>query len=268
MSTPRFLTPHKIGLLALTVIYTDSVVPGGATIPILSFLASQLLSASPDSQEEQYSTIRHDADAGLQAIEHVTCSHASAIPGRTVWDLLLNRLWKIDSLDAFHGFFEFLPLLIHDRDRDEDANLMHNVKDTNPNRMRLARNAPLGGFARRAHLEFTRLQFSDGVELWQKFKDYRAPSFAQWKKRNPLARVSSSGENRDISHIGHHVFADLTVGTDTSSQKTIVSTDDIEKLLEFQIHQIQSMQAAPHTVLKADRGRDGYKAAARAANAI
>ena len=96
---------------------------------------------------------------------------------------------------------------------------------------------------RRAQLEFTRLQFHDGVNLWKGFIAYRAPTLPQWKRRNPTAGSTTFDANLQEEHLD---FGDrLTDVVYWEPERKLedeasVSTEDVEALLEYQVDQIQS----------------------------
>ena len=242
----RYLTPSKVGLLALISLYTESVVPSAATIPVLSFLISQVLPVNSVTSRNDDLLRSRDISLTLDDFQKATINHISGIPGRTVWDLLLNKLWKINSFDALHVFFDTLSLLLQ-KTPEQLQNEAEDGADTdsNPNRMLLSRTSPLGAFVRRAQLEFTRLQFHDGLTLWKSFVAYRAPSLPQWKKRNQTAGNTSFDVNlqQDRLDLGDRLtevaYGELRT---EASQVAGVSTEDVEKLLEYQVDQMQSKQ--------------------------
>ncbi|GAB1205749.1 hypothetical protein APSETT445_004428 [Aspergillus pseudonomiae] len=238
----RFLTPSKVALLCLISIYTEGVIPNSSAVHVLSFLVASLSpletdpSASPKHWEAQYS-------ASITDLEGALSTHTSSIPGRSIWDLFLKKVWSIDSCDALEVFFSnVLDLLVKSREeqiRDRDNGLAPELGC-----MRLSRCSPLGAFVRRAQLEFTRLQFHDSVKLWKGFVKYRLPTYHAWARRNP------SGEQAMVD------INLLELGLDTGSQlaqvaygnieddlkeDSHVSTKDVERLLEFQIGELQRM---------------------------
>jgi anaphase-promoting complex subunit 5 len=241
----RYLTPSKIGLLALISLYADSVVPSTATIPILSFIVSHLLpveflSSRPDTNLPSRSFI-----ITIDSFQKATITHASGIPGRTVWDLLLRKFWEINSFDALHVFFDALTFLIekprHDGHFDSPDSGLANSK-----RILVSRRSPLGVFVRRSQLEFTRLQFHDGITLWNSFITYRDPTLALWKRRNPNAGKLSFDRNLQEAFSGSDDRIREIVYGDSAGDlqaEASVSTDDVEKLLEYQIARMQSMGA-------------------------
>lgn len=236
----RYLTPSKVGLLALISLYSDSVIPSVATIPILSFLVSHLLPPEPGQLRIASTVHKYSNKAVIDSLQQVTIGHASGIPGRTVWDLLLNKLWGINSFDALHVFFNNLSSLLEKPREEQDA---EDVGLQKASQIRLSRASPLGAFVRRSQLEFTRLQFHDGVALWKRFVTYRSPTLPQWRRRHP-----GVGDNTDVNlqeaadeptdRIRHVVYG----GPGLEGRKeTSFSTDDVEKLLEYQVDQMQSM---------------------------
>jgi anaphase-promoting complex subunit 5 len=237
----RYLTPSKVGLLALISLYSDSVVPTAATIPVLSFLVSHLI-PSEASRINSESTISKDFVVGIEDFQKATITHASGIPGRTIWDLLLKKIWEINCHDALEVFFERLPnLLVKPRDHIENQ---QNALATGE-RMQLSRSSPLGTFVRRCMLEFTRLQFHDSEQLWKALIVYREPTQAMWRKRNPHAGAGKAPFDINLrlgagmeSRLMNVVYGDLF--EPTQAKKGSVSTDDAERLLEWQVEEMQS----------------------------
>lgn len=246
----RYLTPSKISLLALISLYADSVIPATATIPILSFIVSHLLPV-------EFLTSRDDTDLSgrnfvitIECFQKATIILPSGIPGRTVWDLLLKRLWEIDSFDALHVFFDALSSLLETKRNEYPLDVLES-RMANSKRMLLSRGSPLGVFVRRSQLEFTRLQFHDGITLWKSFILYRDPTLALWKKRNPTAGKTSFDTNlRVIDSDFDERLRETIYGGSLENPRghASVSSDDVEKLLEYQISRMQSMAA--HSLLR------------------
>lgn len=239
----RYLTPSKVGLLTLVSLYTESVIPSAATIPILCFLVSHLLPIDSSQLHTASAISRRSFDVSIESLQQATVTHASGIPGRTVWDLLLNKIWEINSLDAMHTFFDELSLLLEKPREEQGVTDIHAVKSGH---MHLSRVSPLGAFVRRSQLEFTRLQFHDGIELWKSFITYRSPTLAQWRRRHP-----GIGDNIDINLLEaageptERIRDTIYREPMTENEKRAgVSTEDVEKLLEYQVDHMQSMGSA------------------------
>ncbi|GIJ87257.1 anaphase-promoting complex subunit 5 [Aspergillus pseudoviridinutans] len=238
----RYLTPSKIALLCLISIYTDGVVPNSSAIHVLSFLMSCLSPLGPDAS---LSLNRRDSNyiIAIDDLEDGLSSKASSIPGRSIWDLFLKKIWSIDSCDALEVFFsEISAILVKSREeqiRDRDNGLAPET-----GRMRLSRCSPLGAFVRRAQLEFTRLQFHDSVKLWKGFVHYRLPTYRVWSKKNPSAErdpvdINLLELNLDsTSHLAQVAYGNIEIQEEDG---TYVSTKDVERLLEFQIGELQRL---------------------------
>lgn len=236
----RYLTPWRVSLLCLVTLYTEGVVPNSSAIDVLSFLTAGLfpLDAADKQWEEHYLPT-------ISALEECLSRHESSVPGRTLWDLFLKNLWSIDSLDALETFFgEVIPSLlaksredlIHDRD--------NGIAPVEDDRMRLSRSSPLGAFVRRAYLEYTRLQFHDSVKLWTGFVKYRLPTYSYWSRRHREAEEIAVDVNlRDLgldstSHLSQVVYGNIEDDEDGEGE---VSVKDAERLIEFQVSELQSM---------------------------
>lgn len=246
----RYLTPSKISLLALISLYADSVVPATASIPILSFIVSHLLPVEFLSSKDGIHSPDQNFVVTIECLQKATITHPSEIPGRTVWDLLLKKLWEIDSFDALHVFFDSLSLLL-ERKRNEAHFDAHESGVANSKRMLLSRSSPFGVFVRRSQLEFTRLQFHDGIVLWKGFILYRNPTLVLWRKRNPRASKMSFDTNLQGSHSdSDDRLLEIVYGGSSNDLRgdANVSTDDVEKLLEYQIARMQSITA--HILLR------------------
>lgn len=240
----RYLTPSKIGLLALISLYAESLVPSAATIPILSFLVAHLLPVHSRASQNPSSENSHGFTLPIAALQQATITQTSVIPGRTLWDLLLNKLWEINSFDALHVFFDTTSLLLEKPREEQDT------EESNASRSRrtlLSRSSPLGAFVRRSQLEFTRLQFHDGITLWKSFITYRSPTIKAWRRRHP-GKSASIDANLDkildkepvVSEelISRVIYGDIA---NSSLNDANISTEDLEKLLEYQVEQMQSM---------------------------
>ena len=237
----RYLTPSKIGLLALVSLYSDCIVPSAATIPILSFLVSHLLPIEPLDEDKTTAPYRNFTIT-IDSFQKATIKLASGIPGRTIWDLLLKKIWEISSFDGLHFFFDTLFLLL-DQTGEGPRKTLDDGRVANSKPILLSRVSPLGVFVRRAQLEFTRLQFHDGIILWKSFVQYRAPTLHLWRKRNPTAGMTSFDSNLQEHRLSlNSRLADLVYGdiSDNTRKEASVSTDEVEKLLEYQVEQMQS----------------------------
>ena len=239
----RYLTPSKIGLLSLVSLYTESVVPSAATIPVLSFLVSHILPVNSATSQDGFLWQSRYVTLAVEDLQTATISLISGRPGRTIWDLLLDKLWKLNSFDALQVFFDTLASLLQKTPEEQRRHDAGDGTGSDTNRMRLSRASPMGSFVRRAQLEFTRLQFHDGVTLWTKFVAYRAPTFSQWKKRNHSADHISFDANLREQHLGpgdpltNVVYGGLAHGV---KHDATFSIEDVEKLLECQIDRMQS----------------------------
>jgi len=239
----RYLTPSKICFLLLTCLYCDDYAAHNATIPVLSFIVSRVSQSAAAITNEHNSKSPLFATASLEDFERVLTQQQSKVIGRTLWDFFLHRLWSIDCLHALHQFFVELSSYL--ANEPERAHAATDDVAVSTNRVLLSPVSPLGIFVRKARLEFTRLQFHDSVRLWTALVHFRASTEAAWKRRHPT--TSPSLPDINLHSLGHDIddmFSQILYGSlrDTPSEEDFLSTEDIERMLEFQLNRLQRMQ--------------------------
>jgi anaphase-promoting complex subunit 5 len=159
----------------------------------------------------------------------------------------LTKLWEIDSLDALHLFFARRSnLLAKTREEAKKDNEM-GIPPASHDMIILSRTSPVGSFVRRARFEFDRLSFSYAQALWAAFVRWRHESRSYWARKNgmldrwagdkPLADGESEWGVQAIETLELIAYGGLSTQDD---EKGLISSDDVEKLLEFQIDQMQS----------------------------
>ncbi|KAI5777394.1 anaphase-promoting complex subunit 5-domain-containing protein [Geopyxis carbonaria] len=221
----RYLTSGRIALLALVELYAASRLPNRAVLPVVSFVVKHLVT-SKDSTTFILT---------LGQIKEITVGQPSTVVGRTVFDLLLKRLWEINSFDALHSFFIEVS-----RCAVDTANLSKSEAAKNGENCIVGRKSILGTFIRRACLEYTRLEFRDAESLWCAFIDFREPSLSIWKKRNLGVGPLSFDMNLKGMTMVDPLFTKV-YGRHNDHKNYFVSTEDIERLLEFQVDAMQKM---------------------------
>lgn len=248
LTMTRYLTSSKIGLLVLIELYTDGIVSTSSTISILSFVLAQLLPSSSVKQSVRASTTPQYPILDLETFETLLKQHnaASGHPGRSLWDHFLSKIWKIDSLDALHEFFAKLNNLLAKSQEDIKKDGEMGIPPPSGDMILLSRISPFGSFLRKSKIEFERLKFGDVLQLWTTFMKWRQQSKAYWARRSRAAGnwagdiVLTEGEEgwgldetETLAHVAYGGLEDEEAGGS-------ISTDDVEKLLEFHVEQMQS----------------------------
>ncbi|KAF2477277.1 anaphase-promoting complex protein [Lindgomyces ingoldianus] len=243
MASSRYLTPQKISLLVLVKLYCNSVLPSSATIPILSFILSHSIPPLPSHARARHTSGYQDYSISIRAFEDVLQGQPSSMPGRTLLDVFLKQMWELNSFDALHNLFNHLGCLLARTREDSEQNGGAGDEEDLSDHIVLSKSSPLGTIVRRARLEFTRLQFDDSIKLWSAFIMYRAPT-AQWTKR--IAGLASSGI--DINAVDMELgpgdpLYEVAYGhlEDEDSTEENLSIDDLNRLLEFQLDQLQRL---------------------------
>ena len=249
----RYLTPASIGLLCLLELYVESAVPVDSTVPVLSFIVTHLLPSSLPKPQNNISGSQQREESinfiiTAKDFENLLSPHpaASGLPGRSLWDAFLKKLWDINSLDALHAFFESRSKLLAKPKEQLKKEAELGLPPPDPTKILLSRTSPTGAYVRRAQVEFERLKFHDILVLWKAFVTYRQSTFDVWKHRNKGASTWSFDEalhgataegapdaRETLMRVGYRGLHGTVVDG-------AVSTNDLEKLLEFQIEQMQS----------------------------
>lgn len=253
----RFLTPSKVTILVLALVYTEGVIPLSGTATVLDLILSRIL---PDSGEAA-ELLEINAKDSILDIERGLAGQVSAVPGRTVWDLLLKRLWRIDCADALDAFMTNLPQLLA---KTRDQLLKERDEGLPPTPAgKIVRSSPLGLFIRRCCLEYNRLQFQDSVAVWMDLVAYRMPTKGAYTRKNPHSLQNAFDVNfSDLGIDSSHLLAGIMfrpIVDDFENQKSAYSNSDAERLMEFQVSELQS-EVHPHYLgTKLTIGRHWWK---------
>lgn len=238
----RFLTPSKIALLVLAQIYVKGSIPLSGTAKVLNVLVSRILFDSNDSEE----FLRQQDGESVLDLERALAGQQSVMPGRTAWDLFLKHLWGIDCADALDWFISEMPLLLtktrEEMLKERDEGILLEPAG------RVVRTSPLGAFIRRCSLEYLRLQFHDSAALWMDFVAYRMPTKGAFTRKNPHGLRNAFDVNlADLGIDASHPLASIMFRPlldRAEEQGKISSTYDSERLMEFQVSEMQSKYVA------------------------
>jgi anaphase-promoting complex subunit 5 len=238
----RFLTPSKVGLLVLISVYREDVIPTAESVQVLSFLISHILPDSKHASAGIQDVLEHHLSIGL--FESTLARLNSVMPGRSVYDLFLKKMWSIDSGYALDDFIHQLPsLLARSREqilRDKEAGVYEEGQNKG-----ILRTSPLGAFIRRCYLEFTRLQFQDAMKLWQDLIAFRALTWSDYeKKKAPDGRNALDVNLLELKIDSSHPLALIMYGelaADEAELDVDFSVFDVEKLMEFHVSEMQRL---------------------------
>lgn len=168
-------------MLALVILYAEGRFPNDVVFPTVMFVIKHL-----GTPKENCTFI-----VTMEELRARTGKQPSAVVGRTIFDLLLKKLWEINSFDGLHTFFTDINIYLANGDTQSKT-----IYSREPGKSTvLGRTSILGCFVRRASLEYTRLQFNDGVALWRSFVQFREPSLSTWRRRNIGAGPTSFDVN-------------------------------------------------------------------------
>lgn len=234
----RYITPSKVALLSLAFLYTEGVVPSSEIVPVLSFIISHVI---PDISKSSFQTSSDTSDAlKAEDFESALATIPSAIPGRTMWDLFLRKLWSIDCSHALDQLMSNALCMVS-KSREQLQKERDEGYQPEPSG-RISRASPLGAFVRRAHLEYTRLQFHDAAALFHKVILYRRSTRQAFERKNPHSARNSLDVNlSDLQLDSSHPIAQMLYGSLENDDEVdgFMSTHDVERLMEFQVSELQ-----------------------------
>ena len=240
----RYLTASRIGLLNVALLYNEGQVPSSETVSLLSFLVPHIV--SDGSKLDSPSLRRAGGDVKIGDFETALLTIPSVVTGRNIWDLFLKKLWSIDCLHALNQLLsDALSIITKSRQqlqKERDDGLAPEPS------VRVSRTSPLGAFVRRIHLEYTRLHFSDAATIWQQFIKWRASTRLAFEKKNTCdgrSFIDLNLADLDIS-VTHPITEALygsTEDVDEDQERSMskwISAYDAERLMEFQVSELQS----------------------------
>lgn len=235
----RFLTPAKITLLALAQIYTKGQVPWSSTSTVLNLLINRIVLDAADQDEV---LLQDDSDSIL-VLEQALAGQQSLMPGKSMWDLLLEHIWSIRCSDDLDDFIGAGPQLLG---KTRDQLLQERDEGVITPAGKVVRTSPLGAFIRRSFLEWHRLQFHDSMTIWTDFVAYRMPSKAAFLRKHPQAVHNAFDANFDDLGIDpSHPMVGIMFRPllqDADQKLSFTNNYDTEKLMEFQVSEMQSRQ--------------------------
>ena len=236
----RFLTPPKIALLVLAQIYIKGSVPPSGAAKVLDILLSGILFDANPSERVSI----HEDDSIL-SIERALAGQPSVVPGKTVWDIFLKHLWAIDCADGLEWFISEMTQHLGKtreellKDRDEG------IPPEPPGKV--VRASPLGMFIRRCSIEYMKIQFQENIAIWIDLVSYRMPTKNAFMRRHPQSiRNAFDSTLADFDVDSTHPLAGIMYRPlldKAAGYGTITNTYDAEKLLEFQVSEMQSKTA-------------------------
>jgi anaphase-promoting complex subunit 5 len=236
----RYLTPSKVGLLVLVVLYASEEVPTSESIAVLDFIITHISAKARSAKRGNDDNLRYALP--ISAFEKALGPLAAIMPGRSMYDRFLKRLWAIDCAHSLDGLMEALPTLL----RKSRAQIVHEREMgvvAEEQTARIIRTSPLGAFIRRCHLEYTRMQFQDATALWQQLIVYRAQTRQQYERKNPPSQSHPLDSNLTAFGIdASHDLVRIMYGETLSSagKAELYSLYDVKALLEFQVSEMQS----------------------------
>lgn len=224
---PRFLTPARICLLVAVEFYSEESVPTQSALALIDFISQHVISSAEqngDDIQQRGAFASSDIDFFGNRLQ----SLSSSMPGRNLFDLLVNRIWEFNSVDSLHGFTQEMSVTRTRHSQDPPVEVRPNA---------FTPTSPLGLYVRRCWVEFTRLQFDDAEALWKAFVAYREPTRQLWQSKNPeyAARVleevnpACTVPSLPTSSSGDSMFRD----------GTSAAVVDADTLLHFAIQRLQ-----------------------------
>ena len=222
----RYLSPARLYLLALIELYITGESSTDDGLQILDYITGQLNVFSEISSSGVHNSRRHFSHA-IASFGSQFQRWRSRIPGRNMYDALLERVWEFDGFDSFHSLFSKMQSVVQPSNLDIETSLV-----------KISRSSPIGQFIRRCYIEFTRLNFADSRTLWLDFEAYREPSFDEWSTKHPeiSAQYRNEQATKKITAWTKPLSADKAANGSGHS-----CTSDSEAIIQFALHRVQKL---------------------------
>lgn len=253
-----YLSPAKIWLVVLLKLLQQGCVPDKALSAVLTFLASHVqpevaaslaatnksVTAAPDLFIPKPDTFKTSLHGFASAYESTKGAPLSC----TLWQLFAKQIKDIRSLDDLTALLSDVEhFFSNESGSQEDATITV-----------LAPTSPFGVFVRRVKVEFELLRFADMMQLWHDFKAYGRPLVNNADLDHLEACLAlelpleDSEQHSDETLDDDYGWASEIISHAVTSRGDAdagLSQFDFERLLGFQVAQMQSQHPSCHACL-------------------
>lgn len=179
----KFLTPYKVALVAVILLYCDGVMPPMSKMTIMRHIV-QFIDPQQHDDAETYSLL---LDNDLSQLDTIMGSLESKISGLSMFDLLLDFLFRLSSLDSLHSFMlEINDYLITGDEKHQGEDEPKIAIAEEKGIYLLKESSLLGAYCKRCYLEFEGLSFQAVIQLWQSLEAFRSWYDSRWKIRKSV----------------------------------------------------------------------------------
>lgn len=158
----RFLTPYKLAMAAVCMLYCENKIELESRIPVMSEVIYFIDGSGDESHEGDYLM-----DGDLDRLSLLFDSFKTT-NGDSVYQCLYSIMWtEMCSVDEMHDFFHMINYYLQDPLVDLDP------EEEQPICLKVTSESVLGTFFRKCYLEFERLTFQEMNLLWEAFLTFR-----------------------------------------------------------------------------------------------
>ncbi|ODQ68149.1 hypothetical protein NADFUDRAFT_48801 [Nadsonia fulvescens var. elongata DSM 6958] len=255
-----YLAPYKIALLSLITLYCEGYIPRKERMNVISkilpyidlFGREQTYGLTDKSNKNgDQGEVENGLNLPLSELKQlIGADNMSTMPGRTIYELVLEKVWQLNSLDAFHTFMYSLRSYITSG-KPEDLNDERAMK-LGLSKL-LSSSSILGSFFRKSGLAFDYLSFEDFSSLWRALVSYRNETFSDYKHIHaPEFEEIYDELQQDL--VVHDVdiqgflendyirnMVNLEIGESSAGPKILfIANQDLEYLLEYQVEAFEN----------------------------
>ncbi|CCH40484.1 Anaphase-promoting complex subunit 5 [Wickerhamomyces ciferrii] len=257
--TPSF-APYKVVILSLIAAYCAGVLPKKTHRPLLATIVKYIegpqslvdtdnggASANPPSLDGIIASIRQTC---LQTDPEEGVNYADDIEKR-----LLHALWSLKSVDSLHAFVDRSKSLLVNNYR-HGREIIEKLSSSSLPDYLLTRSSFLGQFVTQCVASFYSGEFGDIELVWNSFVTFRGASKSEWakkySKRIPdISDTFGSTENTDDFSVFAKALQSLPFeNEETKEEYRLISKEDLEKLVNHQIHLLENYGAITSTELR------------------
>lgn len=243
-----YLTPYKIAIIHLVMMYCDDLVPMPFRVAVMTSVLNFIDSVQGAGEFKKYQVI----DGDLKVLKAELRGVPSSRGNEDLYGLLLIRLWKLESLDDLHSFFQRIEGYLEDTHSGEEVNNDESthgageseeatsfgearIMEDRCESRKVKPSSILGSFFRKCYLSFDQLSFDQIAGIWQAFQRFRLSS----KVDLSAMERDGCGEGGAIEDDHMHILKNVEQVLIPATETVFISSENLDDMLEYQAERLE-----------------------------